>query len=117
MIIDDFNTFSTAIFPNETDPPLVIDANRMLPFAIPAQGLQPVSGRNPQILKGMSRHQILELPIGHAFKGAKPPNRFPSGKRLRILVSKRSYHHNSKNDIFDGYDILFGYYCQPGPAP
>ena len=112
MIINNFNAVCTTIFPNETDSPLVIDTNRMLPFAIPAQLLQPIPGWNPQILKGICRHQVLELPVCHALKGTKPPNRLPSGKRLRILVSIRSYHHTSNNGIFSGYDIVFGYYCQ-----
>ena len=69
MTIYDFNIICTDIFPNEANSPLVIDANRMLPLAVPAQSLQPIIRRDPQIHKGVCRHQVLELPVGNAFKG------------------------------------------------
>ena len=48
--------------PHETDPPLVVDANAVLPPPITVQRLQTVPGRYTQIGKFLRRTSIDELP-------------------------------------------------------
>ena len=51
MVVDDFNVFRSSINPAETDTPLGVDPDGMLSSSVPTQRLQPVAGRNPQVLK------------------------------------------------------------------
>jgi hypothetical protein len=51
VVIGDFNLGGVALFPAETNSPLVIDPNRMLSFAIAFQELEPVAGRGSQIMQ------------------------------------------------------------------
>ena len=54
-IVDYLDLPSVAITPDETDPPLLVDANAMLPKPVAAKGLQTVAGRYPQIVETASR--------------------------------------------------------------
>ncbi len=51
MIIYDFNIVGVIVSPVETDPPLVIDSNGILPTPIPFELFQPIGRRHPQILQ------------------------------------------------------------------
>ena len=61
MVIDDFHPLSIAIAPNETDSPLVINADTVLPGTFPGQSLQAIAGRHLQITQHPGAVQILEL--------------------------------------------------------
>lgn len=51
VIIDDFDHIGSIVTPLETDSPLLIDADGMLPFSVTAQYLQAVGRRNPKIIQ------------------------------------------------------------------
>ena len=51
MVVDDFHIVGVAIPPNEADAILIIDSDAVLAFALAVQSLQPVSGRNIQIIQ------------------------------------------------------------------
>jgi hypothetical protein len=40
-----------SISPNEANPPLIVDADRMLPAPILRQCLKPIAGRHPEIIE------------------------------------------------------------------
>ena len=61
MIIYYFNFVRISIHPFETDSPLLVDADAVLPFPIPLQHLQPVSRRNPQIFEANRSVQELQF--------------------------------------------------------
>src|SRR5216683_2087154 len=48
MIIGNFHIEGMAITPHEADSPLVVDANRVLPFAITSQRFQMIAGRRSE---------------------------------------------------------------------
>jgi hypothetical protein len=48
MVIHNFNLEGVARTPNEADPPLVIDSNRMLTLPVASQRLQMIPGRGSQ---------------------------------------------------------------------
>jgi hypothetical protein len=50
MIVNNFDLFSASIGPNETDTPLIIEADRVLPFTVSLQSFQPVTGRRVKII-------------------------------------------------------------------
>lgn len=66
MIIDDLNTGwpQIAIPPFETDPPLIVDTNAVLAFAIASQGLKPVAGQRRKIPHRRSGLDPVELQPG-----------------------------------------------------
>jgi hypothetical protein len=51
MIIYDFNIVGVIVSPVETDPPLVIDSNGILPAPIPFELFQPIGRRHLQIFQ------------------------------------------------------------------
>jgi hypothetical protein len=61
MIVNDLNLVRVPIRPPKADPPLVVDANTVLPGAIAFELLEPVSGRHPQIVQRFSRVQSDQL--------------------------------------------------------
>jgi len=53
-----------AISPDEADPPLVVDADRMLPAAIAFQRFETIGGRNAKIGKAPRRIEQTQLAQG-----------------------------------------------------
>jgi hypothetical protein len=49
MIIDDFYFVRIALFPDKTNPPLIVDADAMLTNSFAAEKLQTVAGRRLQV--------------------------------------------------------------------
>jgi hypothetical protein len=54
MIIDDLDVFRRSFPPEETDSPLVVDPNAILPVPVAAQSLEPVSWNRTQIRQDLS---------------------------------------------------------------
>jgi hypothetical protein len=66
MIIDDLNTLCMPISPEKANSPLVIDANAMLPLAIPFERLKPIRRRQPEIFQPdccVNRVQLHKCPL------------------------------------------------------
>jgi len=79
MIIYNLDVLGSALSPNETDSPLIIDSYAVLPFPVAAQGLEPVSRNGRDIFQGFGivEHaqfsacdvgNIAELPIALAME-------------------------------------------------
>jgi hypothetical protein len=51
MVVGDLDIAGRSIRPPETDPPLIIDPDTVLPDTIALQSFQAVSGRYPQVLQ------------------------------------------------------------------
>jgi len=64
VIVDEFDIFHTAVFTDETDPPLVIYSDAQLPFAIADESFQPIARRYPEILHILGRVDYLQLSQG-----------------------------------------------------
>ena len=73
MIIDDFHVITMPGAPNEADPPLLVDADGMLPLAIPAQRLELVTGRRSQDTQFGRGMQLQQLAQRHPLKGTEAP--------------------------------------------
>jgi hypothetical protein len=67
VVIDNFNTPDTVCLPHETYPPLVIDADAVLPLAVVLQCLQPVSGRHSQAVQLRGSVQLKQLATRNSF--------------------------------------------------
>jgi hypothetical protein len=66
MVIHNFNVVGAAFMPSEANPPLVIDADAVLPGAPTFESFQAVSGREPQVAQLARAVQLGELPQGDA---------------------------------------------------
>lgn len=92
MIINNFHVVSVAILPNKTDAPLLIDANRMLPFAIPVQRFQLISGRGCQNRERRCGMKLQQLPESNSFKGAEAFRAVVVEKLLGVLGAEALDH-------------------------
>jgi len=54
MVINDLDMPSFTVSPNETNAPLFVDANTVLPLALSLQGFQPIAGRYAQVIQSGS---------------------------------------------------------------
>ena len=61
MVDNDLNPFWTSVAPLETDTPLIIDSDTVLPHTITAQTLEPVTQRNPKILETTRSVDLTQL--------------------------------------------------------
>jgi hypothetical protein len=66
MIIHDFNVFGLVVRPFETDTPLIVDTNAILPGTIALQFLKVIARRGKQILQIFGIIQVEQLAAGGA---------------------------------------------------
>ena len=64
MIIRDFHVVSVAVFPTETDAPLLVDANAVLAVTVAPESFQTISGGNTEVLQVGGRVQHQEFTEG-----------------------------------------------------
>src|ERR1700747_2095233 len=62
VIVDELHVHRTLPRPHKANPPLIVDANRVLPLSITSERFQPVSRRSSQIAQRGCGIQIAELP-------------------------------------------------------
>src|SRR5450432_3627548 len=62
VVVDDLDMCRSSFIPYETDSPLVVDSDRMLPLAISPQCLKPIAGRNAKIDQRSSLIQETKFP-------------------------------------------------------
>jgi hypothetical protein len=72
MVVCYFNVIGVSVFPTKADPPLIVDPDTVLPFAVSLQGFQPVPRRNAKVLKVPGQVKIQEPPPCNAFDRTKP---------------------------------------------
>ena len=66
MVVDDLDLPCFAIAPDETDTPLFVDANAVLPLAVAPQRLKSVAGRHSQIVElacGLNSQEFCSRPL------------------------------------------------------
>ena len=72
MIIDDLHVAGTRTFsPVEANPPLVVDADAVLVFAIPFPALKTVAGQGSQVSERNGGFQTIQLQTRGASDGRK----------------------------------------------
>jgi hypothetical protein len=55
VVVDDLDILSIPLSPPKTDPPLIVDADAVLPRTIARQLLQAIARRTPKVFQGFSR--------------------------------------------------------------
>jgi hypothetical protein len=80
MVIDDLNVYRAwrSGRPFKAYPPLVIDADAVLAFAVAFQRFKAVAGQRRKVLERRSRFQTVKLQAGGLLNAGKGSNPFPS---------------------------------------
>ncbi len=63
VVVSQFDAQCVSRRPDKTDPPLVVDADTILSFAITGQFFQPVATRNSQIVNSLGRIDHVQFPL------------------------------------------------------
>ena len=95
MIINNFDVIRIAGLPPETYPPLIIDADAVLPHPVPFKRLHLVSRRLRQILKMPDAIQKEELPAGITFNRLEAGNPTVVKKHCCIFASE-CFNHEAR---------------------
>ena len=83
MVVDDLDLVGIVLAPDETDPPLLIDADRVPAFPIPLECFQPICRRHAQVFESprivektqLSKGDILNVRRQLAVSVARPDSR------------------------------------------
>ena len=92
MIVDDLHLIGAIIAPDEDQPPLIVDANRMKASPIARQGLKPISGRRLQIVETARRIEHFELSLGGPRNALELFHPLVPKQSFGFLAGKRSNH-------------------------
>ena len=92
MIVDDFDLKRIAVAPSETNSPLLIDADRMLPPAIARQCFEAVSRRHTQILQTHNGVEHQKLSPRLTFDRLHSTNGLIAKQSLCIAIGKTLDH-------------------------
>jgi len=80
------------VAPNEADPPLLVNPNRMLSLPVTAQGLQLVSRRRCQDAQFRRGMQLQKLPQRHTLKRTEAPGMLKVEELLGFLRREALNH-------------------------
>lgn len=112
MVIGDFDIMSIGIFPSETDAPLVINADAMLPFPVSIECLKMIAWREPEevdVGSGVDELELYESAPGDVGWDA-VTSTIP--KRLGVLLRKPLDHAMENgmrpNYLSNGFYLFIG---------
>ena len=88
MVIDDFDIEHIAIFESETDAPLIVHADAMLPLAITLQSLQSVARRGVQKVQRGGGVQLRQLALGNGLDGTEAARTHAFEQRLGVFAAE-----------------------------
>lgn len=83
MVVRNLNVVGVSLSPLKTNPPLIVDPNAVLPFAVPTQPFQTVAGERRENSQFAGRIEHIELPKCRALDGAK----LPAGQAMKESLS------------------------------
>src|SRR3990172_5602435 len=91
VIVHDLHLLRPGVGPDEAQPPLVVDADAVLPGAIALQRFEPICRRCAQIpqLRGVIEH--LELASSHTLDIAEPRDASACKQRFCVRASERAF--------------------------
>ena len=88
MVVDDFHTMGTVVSPHKTDPPLVVDADAVLPRSVTSQSLKAVTRRSAQVIESPRHCQLGEFSQRHPFDVDPASHSIASIERFGIRAEK-----------------------------
>jgi hypothetical protein len=64
VVVNDFNVGRTGVCPAKANPKLIVDSDAVLPLPVSLQSLEPIAGRNPEILQDVGLVQLVQSTPG-----------------------------------------------------
>ena len=92
MIVDNFDVKCIGLAPAETDPPLIVNPNAVLPPPIAFQGFQPIPRRRSERAQLHRAVQLAQLPAGNLLKRGKTRNTLAPMNSFGVATAKRPNH-------------------------
>ena len=87
VVINDFDIMRIALLPSKTDPPLIVDANAVLPHSITGELLESVTRRHAQVLQRGGRVELDQFSQRDTMDRLRQlPDGLPVEEALGILV-------------------------------
>jgi hypothetical protein len=98
VVVDDLDEFGACVSPSEADPPLLVDANAVVPSTIAFQILEPIPRRHPQITQGVGCIENDQLAESHPLGAlVELPHSLPLPNAFGVVVSERPDHIDDNN--------------------
>ena len=95
MIVDDLDIEGVTVTPDETEPPLPVDADAVLSRTIATQGLQTIPWRAAKKVECRRRMQLGKLALGDRLESTERPRRL-AGKELGGGLATKRFDHRGK---------------------
>ena len=92
VVIHYFYVFNACIGPAETDTPLIIDTNAVLPFSFAHERFKAIARGYPQVVQSARDLKLPKFSLCHCGNAYKSPDTFAFRQRLRIRARKRFDH-------------------------
>src|SRR5665213_2514378 len=97
VIVADFDIFRLSFLPSKTDSPLLVDPDGILAISVTRQKLQPVAGRDTQIVQMAGGVQHTQFPKRPVLDIAGEPARTLTGPYpLRLAIPEGTDHRPSR---------------------
>jgi len=84
VIIDNFNVVGVTVAPDETQPPLIVDPNAVLPFSIAVQSFKTIGGWRSQVSEFGCAVHLPQLAPDHVLHRLKSTARLSAMQSLSI---------------------------------
>jgi len=92
MVVHDFYVVGVAIAPHKANPPPIVDANAVLPFAVPVQRFEAVARRRGEVAQVGGDIQLPKFALRHPLESPETPYAFASVQPFRSLRAKGLDH-------------------------
>lgn len=92
MIVNDFHINRSAVFPAETNPPLLVDSDAELTGPIADKFPQTIAGRHAQILDAAGTFEQEKFPQRHMLQSGKSSRPFAKEYPVRFAAPETSDH-------------------------
>ncbi len=93
MVVRDLDLVGVAVLPAKADPPLIVDADAVLPRPVALQRLEPIARRDPQGIEPGRGVQLRELAPGHRVQGRRQPADVLTGKHAGGVLVREGLNH------------------------
>ena len=93
MVVDDLDIVRVALRPAKADAPLIVDPDAVLPRTVATQLLEPVTGRNPEIVEPAGRVELNQFAQHDPSQiGRVVPDRLALPEARGVTISKAADH-------------------------
>jgi len=97
VVVHDLDAFGASRSPAKTDAVLIVDPDAVLAGTIAFECLEPIPGRNPQVVEPAGDLELSELASSDRLDTDESPNPRSAGKSFSVGISERDDHDVNSN--------------------